>query len=66
MGSLTKWAFTSSRGPSRESSPPQEEDPGQHAQAAADNLAEKADAKIGQTYTNDTTASCGHAFTAGC
>ena len=50
MGSLTKWAFSSSRGPSRESSPPQEEDPGKRSQAAADKLADKADAKIGQSY----------------
>ena len=46
VGSITKWAFSSSRGPSRESSPPLEEDPADLAQAAADKLATKA-AKAG-------------------
>ena len=49
MGSITKWAFSSSRGPSRESSPPQEEDPGDKAETAADQFAAQKDAKIGTT-----------------
>ncbi len=49
MGSITKWAFSSSRGPSRESSPPQEEDCRDKAEAAADQFTAKTDAKIGIT-----------------